>query len=1060
MSTVGESMHRLQSVIIHQKNQHVKQIQTKDGTAGVISYRGEKILLISVYLSHRLKVNQFNQKLDELKNLVQTIECDLTVIGGDFNADTLNSASAALTSCKGRALIAWIDGNNFMSPSCGNESSSFKDKTGLDHRLDHLIIKSKHRVSFTENKVNLAGCDHNIFQVHLYLECPRIDSFTVKFAPNKLNNVPTFTNIPNVNALEDRVVKWEKFLGKRKIIIKKHSETKKETHPLYNVLFSAKNPPQVFVNTTVEKIRYMNDLERKKKLAELRQVYKKSPWKGVKMIVKSKIKDLTPVTINEKFSTAEVNRKVVMKEFKRHVKKIQCFHETHDPIIIEDEKIINYFKQNKKHSKLSLSSTQIVKNIKILSGYVELIKTSFTLGHFPKEWSVGWTTLIPKSDLVRWRQIVSQHPASTVIQKIIYEWLREYIEDNKHDDLLPQYGFICERSIRQLIYKIMIDSTEYVTKGMIFLVGDVDVNAAFDSLPHDKVETILNSIHLPTNVISLIMCYIKNFRMITQAEGSFVYKRIDKGVPQGSVIGPAIWIIFTAFILRELKKKPWFEKVKLYMFADDIKILTADTNIIMNIHIVLNDIEEVLSELGLSCNKNKTKIYVNREIKYFTGIMSSLNLKLSSELQVFGLKFTTTAQAKKRIPDIRKKLLTLVDNASPFCRSLLNLHHKAPILILRTCIFASISHLLPAITHGEKLDNIWSLLYEIEASFCHKGFKKGWMSQQSMPIVYTQLECKSYLKSEILSMCYEYRDYADHSLFKDFPEIQSTSAKLYDSSHYHSERVSISESDLPDTDHILIKVNGSSKSLQFIFREGRMNGQIMCHDKSSNFDVLRLGIDGLILFSKSLGKKRIQIVTCDQSLLRINKVYKMWHDSSESIITHLKILPGESKQGINTLFYNVKSFKVTIKYEKAVGKTSLSKMLDETLDEIAMAHWNRLRIATTSRISYRLWREMIKSKFPIKKLGALRFMRGFLYNSGREYCSCPNRSLFHLITECDDLLHFRLASPPELQTYLEVTRLDGQFKETKDREILEMFITYLYSLFQYFLKEIQKNQPQ
>ena len=126
--------------------------------------------------------------------------------------------------------------------------------------------------------------------------------------------------------------------------------------------------------------------------------------------------------------------------------------------------------------------------------------------------------------------------------------------------------------------------TNYIENHECTDVIYLDFCKAFDSVPHLRLLNKLQAYGISGKLLTWIKCFLNNRRQRVRINGSYSdYCNVDSGIPQGSILGPILFIIFINDLPDNLLSH-------CKIFADDTKIFNASIN-----HICLqNDLLSLL----------------------------------------------------------------------------------------------------------------------------------------------------------------------------------------------------------------------------------------------------------------------------------------------------------------------------------------------------------------------------------------------------------------------------------------------------------------------------------
>ena len=176
-----------------------------------------------------------------------------------------------------------------------------------------------------------------------------------------------------------------------------------------------------------------------------------------------------------------------------------------------------------------------------------------------------------------------------IVGKILESILKDviFIHLNKHGLIKDsQHGFTSGRSCLTNLLDFFEAVTKYLDEGSDVDLIYLDFCKAFDKVPHKRLLIKLEALGIDNKISGWIASWLANRRQRVVVEGEYSgWDRVISGVPQGSVLGPVLFIIYINDIDDGILSK-------INKFADDCKLGRKVTNQ-EDIEILRQDLEKL-----------------------------------------------------------------------------------------------------------------------------------------------------------------------------------------------------------------------------------------------------------------------------------------------------------------------------------------------------------------------------------------------------------------------------------------------------------------------------------
>ena len=227
--------------------------------------------------------------------------------------------------------------------------------------------------------------------------------------------------------------------------------------------------------------------------------------------------------------------------------------------------------------KLDPIPTEIVKKcIHILSPILlHIINTAIKNNTFPEKLKCAIVTPILKDlqkdheDFKNYRPVSIMCFISKLLERVLYTQIIEFVEQNK---LLPRYqsSYRKSHSCESAMLRVVGDVQRMLKEKNCVVLVLLDSSSAFDTVDHTiLLRRLKQDFNIHGNALKMIGSYLKNRTFSVTLKDIFSHpKELRYGVPQGSILGPLFYIIYT----KELENVAKSHGMKLHLYADDCQL--------------------------------------------------------------------------------------------------------------------------------------------------------------------------------------------------------------------------------------------------------------------------------------------------------------------------------------------------------------------------------------------------------------------------------------------------------------------------------------------------------
>ena len=301
----------------------------------------------------------------------------------------------------------------------------------------------------------------------------------------------------------------------------------------------------------------------------------------------------------------------------------------------------------------------------------DIVNTALKSGCFPSDMKSAIVKPLLKKPgldtevLKNYRPVSNLSFVSKVIEKVVASRLIDHMKENSLLDQM-QSAYRSGHSTETALLRVYNDIVMSVDKGHGVYLILLDLSAAFDTVDHPILLSFLHDhVGLDGCALDMFRSYLDGRTQCVSING--VLSELCKltfGVPQGSVLGPIIFCIYTIPLGAILRK----HDVSYHIYADDTQLYCSfntksPTDALDSITACVSEIRAWMIINNLKINDDKT------EFLQITSPFLRNNLPLNAKLQIGQHTIPTSASCKSLgvMFDCHLNMITQINSISRSC---------------------------------------------------------------------------------------------------------------------------------------------------------------------------------------------------------------------------------------------------------------------------------------------------------------------------------------------------------------------------------------------------------
>lgn len=660
-------------------------------------------LIIGIYKSQKANIDIFFEKMTTILNVLNKKYSKKTIIiGGDFNIDLFKNtlprntllnimSSGGLSPCFHEASRQSACLDNIFT-----DGTSFSTNTIEVHLADHRaqlltipvqvvpIIQTEIKKSRIINEKTLEVLTRNLENQN-WVEVLNIDEPEKSFS--------SFLKVINERYLEACPETKIKMRNKHKVnwYTKKLKNMRKMLDTLATIVKTQRRPEMEKYYKLLRK-EYRREIVETRRNANIKHLQKATnKQKAIFELIHNEKKTSKRINTTTTLTADEINDYLVnignnivskisgtKKPVKDFLNKQKTIGNSFFLFDATEDEILNIGKMIKAKNTKDIyeHNTIVIKKIlpTIVSPLTQLINKCFNSGKFPECLKVAKVTPIPKkldgNKAENYRPISILPAVSKILEMLLKNRIVAYFEKEK---LFSgnQHGYRTGKSTITAMVDMVTHILESYDKNEEVQVVCCDLSKAFDCVDHEILLQKLEYYGIRGIPHQLLTSYLTNRTQILQFKDQSSKERaVTCGVPQGSVLGPVLFLIYMNDLVSNIRCDA------VCMFADDTTFINKgekNNETTKKAQMSLADASDWFSTNKLLLNPDKSqkltftlKTSKEHQTIKFLGVTFQSNLKWDIHVEILTRKLSSSVFLVRRMMDLGNEETALTAYYSSF----------------------------------------------------------------------------------------------------------------------------------------------------------------------------------------------------------------------------------------------------------------------------------------------------------------------------------------------------------------------------------------------------------